>query len=356
MRNWKFFSALLTLLLALALVGCSNASVNPGTAVSDPNELTQEEVGEVEVVEQFESVRQAVDSYLSSDQVAGMTAEELYQIIGENNPDYVLVDIRANSDFVNSNIKGSLSIPYGETMNKEKLEALPKDKTLVVIDYNGHQSGQTAATWNLLGYKAVPLLYGMQSWTSEIAPIGYEALPDQPLLQPLVQEGTLPQSEFTQPEIKYPKGETQEYILTAAKIYLDRNYKGLISAEELLDALAKDSQDIYLVDIRDALHYNQGHIRGSINIPLQKLADSDHIKALPSDKRIVLIGYNGVDASLGVRSLITLGYDAVALKYGMSYWSGQSEAGIIPINQVPKDYPLVPLNYVQPSTAAAGCG
>ena len=356
MKNWKFFSALLTLLLALALVGCSNTTVNPGTAVNDPNELIQEEVEEVELVEQFEAVRQVVDSYLSSDQVAGITAEELYQIVKENNSDYLLVDIRANSDFVNSNINGSLSIPYGETMNKERLETLPKDKTLVIIDYNGHQSGQTAATWNLLGYKAVPLLYGMQSWTSEIAPIGYEALPAQPLQQPLAKEGFLPQSEFDQPEIKYPEGKTEEYIYTAAKTYLDRNYKGLISAEELQDALAKDSQDYFLVDVRDARHYEQGHISGSINIPLQELGDSGHLKALPLDQKIVLIGYNGVDASLGVRSLITLGYDAVALKYGMSYWSGQSEAGIIPINQVQKDYPLTPLNYVQPSTEAAGCG
>ncbi len=354
MKKWKGFSVLISFLLALALVGCSNTTAQPGTAISVPD---NGETQDVELVEQFEATRQVVDSYLSSDQASVITADVLYKIVEEKNTDYLLVDIRANSDFVNSNISGSLSIPYSDTVNKDKLEVLPKDKTLVIIDYNGHQGSQTAATLNLLGYKAVPLQYGMQSWTQEIAPLGYEVLPEKPLQQPLVTEELSAKNEYTLPELKYPEGKTQDYIMSAAKTYIDRNYKGLVAAEELAEALP-NAQDYFLVDIREPQHYKQGNINGSVNIPLKELADSAQIKTLPTDQRIVLIGYDGMDASIGVRSLITLGYDAVALKYGMSYWSDQGEqTGIIPLsNQVQKNYPLTPLNYLQPSTAAAGCG
>ncbi|HHY25840.1 MAG TPA: rhodanese-like domain-containing protein [Desulfitobacterium dehalogenans] len=352
MKHWIRFRTLLGIsLLAFALAGCSHTSP---AAVVEPSS------SEAPLVEQFESVRQVVEDFLSSDKVVSMTPEELYQIVQERNDHYYLVDIRANQDFINSNIQGSVSIPYAQTSDPEKLEALPKDKTLVVIDYNGHQAAQTAATWNQLGYQAVPLLYGVQSWTQEASSTGYEAFPVQPLNNALITEvNPITLSENTFPEIKYPEGRTQDYIAQTTRTYLDRNYKGVITAEELYGELQQGSTDHYfLVDIRDLKYYQQGHIEGAVNIPLDQLADLDKVKSYSPDKRIVLIGYDGMDASQGARSLVTLGYDCVALKYGMSYWSAEEEAtGVAPVHSLVKEYyQLTPLNYLPPSTGAAGCG
>lgn len=352
MKHWIRLKTLLGVsLLTFALVGCSHTS--PATVV-EPSK------SEAPLVEQFESVRQVVDDFLSGDKVVSMSPEELYQIVKERNNHYFLVDIRANQDFVNSNIEGSVSIPYAQTSDPERLETLPKDKTLVVIDYNGHQAAQTAATWNQLGYQAVSLLYGIQSWTQEASPTGYEAFPTQPLNNALVTEvKAIPLAENTLPEIKYPEGRTQEYITQTTRTYLDRNYKGIITGEELHSELQQGSAEQYfLVDIREPKHYQQGHIEGSVNIPLDQLTDLDKVKSYSPAQRIILIGYDGMDASQGVRSLVTLGYDCVALKYGMSYWGAEEEAiGVAPVHNLVKEYyPLTPLNYLPPSTGAAGCG
>lgn len=225
----------------------------------------------------------------------------------------------------------------------------------MIIDYNGHWAAQTAATWNMLGYRAVPLLYGIQGWTSEEAPAGYDAFPGRALANPLVQaSGQL--AIYSLPELSYPGGNTEELIALSAGRYLERNYKGLVTAEDLLQA-GLDKRDNYLVDVREHQHYQLGHIEGAVNIPLTELAEVEMLKHLPEDKRIILIGYDGLDASQGTRVLVSLGYDAAALKYGMSYWHGNEQlTGVSPISSLAKDYyELAPLNYVAPSTGAAGC-
>ena len=313
-------------------------------------------LGEVLVSDQFEVIRSVADKYLSSSSAAAMTPDELYReyVLGQDS-EYYLVDIRASEDFISSNIPGSVNIPYAQTASPQKLAALPKDKILVIIDYNGHWAAQTAATWNMLGYQAVPLLYGIQGWTLKEAPTGYDAFPRQAMVNPLVQ-AVEPLVEYSLPELRYDSGNTDELIALLSRTYLDRNYKGLITAEELLQAELGNSEN-YLVDVRERQHYRLGHLEDSVNIPLAELADAEMLKHLPWDKRIVLIGYDGLDASQGTRVLVTLGYDAVALKYGMSYWHGDEQlTGVSPISNLAKDYyELAPLNYLAPSTGAAGC-
>lgn len=337
--------------LMLTLAGCSstNSSVVYG---SESEELI--------LVEQFEAVRQVMDNFFSCGRIVSIRAEDLHEIIEEQNEDYYLVDIRANQDFTKNNIAGSVSIPYAETLDVKKLETLPKDKTIVIIDYNGHQAAQTAATWKQLGYKTMPLYYGIQSWTNELAAINYDVFPSKPLEFPLVTEEEISVAEHKLPEILYPEDETEAYIAQTVNTYLDRNYKGIITAEELQASLSSDGEKQYmLIDIREPKHYKMGHVEGAINIPLHKLAEMKSLKSYPQDKRIVLIGYDGLDGSQAARALVTLSYDAVALKYGMSYWSSnETVTGIIPINnqvKVREDYLLLPLNYLAPTTAVAGC-
>ena len=349
-RNKGLWQLLLLPILVLSLVGCSYSGQS--AQVAKPN-------SDLPLTDQFESVSRIADEYLSNLKLVSLAPEQLYQkaVLGQD-ARYFLVDIRASQDFVNSNIRGSVSIPYNQTASSQKLVSLPKDKTLVIIDYNGHSAAQTAATWNLLGYRAVPLQYGIQGWTHEEAPAGYEVFPSQALVNPLVKnEAALEQYKF--PELKYAQGKTEEYILETSATYLDRNYKGFITAEDLLGILQQGPEsDYFMVDIREQQHYQNGHLEGSVNIPLAELADLEMLNHLPLNKKIVLIGYDGMDASQGTRVLVTLGYDAVALKYGMSYWHGDEKVtGISPIHNLVRDYyELSPLNFVQPSTGAAGCG
>lgn len=347
MKIDKLFTKFLVLSLSvLILTGCNNQSgqvINP--QINPKEEPT---------ADQFEKVRQAAEDYLASEKVTAFTPEQLYEeFIVNKNGEYVVVDIRAKADFAAKNIRGSINIPYSETI--KKLSNLPQDKTMIVVDYNGHWAAQTAATWNLLGFKAVPLLYGMQSWTDDQSVLAYEPFPAEPLNNPLVKEETA-LGEYSLPELVVPEGTVEEIIERLSAIYLNRNYKGYVPAEEVSENLSGGEQ--YFVDIRSPEHYAKGHIEGSVNIPLNSLASVDMLKFLPLDKEIVLVGYNGMDASQGVRTLVILGYDAVALKYGMSYWHGDEDVtGVSPVRSLVQDhYELIPLNYVQPSAGPAGCG
>ncbi len=326
------------------------------TGCSQP--IPTQSPGDLPPADQFEAVRQAADSYLSGSRITALLPEQLYsEYITGRNSDYYLIDIRAGEDFAAGNIRGSVSIPYAQTASLKKLENLPQDKTLVIIDYNGHWAAQTAATWNMLGYKAVPLKYGIQSWSEEPGPTGYEIFPAQALYHPLVTERKAPE-EFVLPELKMTAAQTEEMVCLIAGTYLDRNYKGFIEAQDLMTAITDGSaeKDNFLIDIRQPEHYESGHVPGAVNIPLAELAKADQLKYLPEAKRIVVIGYDGMDGSQAARVLVTLGYNAVALKYGMSYWSAEA-AGIEPIHNLVQDhYELTPLNYVKPSSGPAGCG
>lgn len=338
---------IISMLIASLLSGCLQP-IQPAQVINPEEKPT---------ADQFEFVRQATEDYLAGDQVASLTPEQLYQeYIQEKNGKYLLVDIRAQADFTTSNIRGSINIPYTQTADLKKIANLRQDKTLVVVDYNGHWAAQTAATWNMLGLEAVPLLYGMQSWTTDQVALGYEPFPEEALNNPLVaEESSLGQ--YNLPELKIPEGTIQEIITRLSGTYLDRNYKGFVTADEVLADLSAGTSD-YLIDIRQPEHYEKGHIEGSVNIPLSQLATEEMLKYLPLDKKITLIGYDGMDASQGVRALVTMGYNAEALKYGMSYWHGDQElTGVSPLRNLVQDYyELIPLNYVQPAAGPASCG
>lgn len=346
-----FKGMIIPALLLLFLVGCTNLAASEAPIGIEPP-----------VTEQFEVLRQAVDDYLSSNPPASISAKEIYHnSFLFQNKDYLLIDIRASEDFLKGNIRGSISIPYTQTASLKKIQNLPKDKTLVIIDYNGHLSAQTAATLNMLGFNAVPLQYGIQSWTNDLAATDYDPIPEKARNYPLVNtnESSKNNTVPSLPELKMPTKTNSELIQILTATYLDRNYKGFITAEDLLADLESQSNDTnFLLDIREPEHFAQGHIQNSINISLSQLAKEESLRLLPQDKKIILIGYDGMDASFGVRALVTMGYNAVALKYGMSYWNEDTEiTGAQPIQNFIQDYyELTPLNYLPPSTGPAGCG
>ena len=314
------------------------------------------------VTDQFEIVRKTIDNYLTAITPQVITAEKLYQEAFENqNKDFLLVDVRASGDFLNGNIRGSISIPYGDTANPKKLKNLPADKTLIVIDYNGHWAAQTAAGWNMLGFNAIPLQYGIQSWTNDLAAADYDSLPEGALQCPLVSESEGKEGILANnlPELKIPAKTDHELIQLLTATYLDRNYRGYIDAQDVCaDLRGASPEDSFIIDTRTPEHYALGHIRDSVNIGLNELAKTDVLKLLPRNKKLIIVGYDGMDASFGVRALVTMGYNAVALKYGLSFWNDELvPSNTLPIpEQIPEYFELTPLNYLPPSTGPAGCG
>jgi len=95
-----------------------------------------------------------------------------------------------------------------------------------------------------------------------------------------------------------------------------------------LQKMMKDKRrkPLYLLDVRKPGDFQKGHIEGAENIFWLDLLKPESLKKLPTDRKIVIICYVGHTASQMLFALKTLGYDAVALKFGM---------GVSPVEGVP---------------------
>ncbi len=83
---------------------------------------------------------------------------------------------------------------------------------------------------------------------------------------------------------------------------------------------ASNLGDYYVVDIRSAADYAKGHVPGAVNVPFATLVKPENLVNYPTDKPILVICYTGHTASMSSSILNTLGFNAWAMRNGMSAW------------------------------------
>ena len=100
----------------------------------------------------------------------------------------------------------------------------------------------------------------------------------------------------------------------------DHIYK--ITEAELKELVDSNDPDIYILDIREAKDYTQGHIKGAHNIPFKQVGAS--LDKLPTDKTIIVHCYTGQTAGQTVAALNIAGFKARSLNGGMNNgWAKQ---------------------------------
>lgn len=117
-----------------------------------------------------------------------------------------------------------------------------------------------------------------------------------------------------------------EDIINSLKDYIkdvDKNWN-YITSVDLKKDLDKDPNKYFLLDIRKSEDFKKGHIKGAKNIFWKELLNN--LDKIPNDKKIVLICYVGHTASQMLVFLQMLGYDVIALKFGM---------GVSPVEGIP---------------------
>lgn len=78
-----------------------------------------------------------------------------------------------------------------------------------------------------------------------------------------------------------------------------------------------DDKDFFIVDLRRPEDFKKGHIPGAVNIFWLDILEEENLKKLPKDKKIVLYCYVGHTSSQALVILKLLGYDVIALKFGL---------------------------------------
>jgi len=85
-----------------------------------------------------------------------------------------------------------------------------------------------------------------------------------------------------------------------------------------VQTLAAQHPKPYLLDVRTAAEYKQGHIQGAELIPLDDL--DTKIARLPKGREIICVCASGSRSSAAARRLTAQGYKVSNMKGGMSRW------------------------------------
>lgn len=111
------------------------------------------------------------------------------------------------------------------------------------------------------------------------------------------------------------------FVLITAYNYLKpqggRNYTSL-GTEEAKEKLDRD--DVLLIDVRERDEYNNEHLRGAKNIPLDQL--DKQLGKLPRDKNLVIYCQNGAKSIRAIRQLEVAGFTRLYhLHQGLRGWN-----------------------------------
>ena len=296
-----------------------------------------------------------------------INATYLHSLITDDDThnDPFILSLRSAEHYALGHIPGAVNIGYRNVFTEENIDALPKDKQIVVYCYTGHTAAQTTALLNTMGYDAVCLLWGMCSWTndSNVAVNKYFTTgADYPIVSgsdpgnielPATGNYFSAQGNFEKMSVKNealkplacgedtPTDSSSETDTSEDDLSCDTDYlreaayqatqkSPVIKASDLWELLFNDtdtSNDPFVLSVRKAEHYNLGHIAGAVNIGIPDLFTEEGLAKLPEDKnkQIVVVCYTGHSASQATALLNINGYNAITLMWGMCGWTQDTE-------------------------------
>jgi len=236
------------------------------------------------IVSYFEGLADVSDTIYKNYKIS---EDNLKQLIEDKDDSIYILSVRGAEDFEKGHIARAFNIPWAAGM-QESFNTIPKDKTIVVYCYTGQTAGQTTAALRMLGYDAVSLNGGMgmeanapSGWANK----GFEVF-----------EGT------------GLEGIVNSYFADKP----DNNYK--IGQDAFIE-LVNSEEDMFVLDIRQADVYAEGHIKGAVNAPWGT-AISDNLDMIPSDKPVYVYCYTGQTAGQTVALLNFAGIDAKSVNLG----------------------------------------
>jgi rhodanese-related sulfurtransferase len=92
-------------------------------------------------------------------------------------------------------------------------------------------------------------------------------------------------------------------------------------ANKTVQAKLDASENIFVLDVREADEFKAGHIDGAVNVPIRTLAQN--LDKLPKDKKaaVAVVCKSGIRAAYGTMALKQMGYSNVKdIAGGMLAW------------------------------------
>jgi rhodanese-related sulfurtransferase len=96
-------------------------------------------------------------------------------------------------------------------------------------------------------------------------------------------------------------------------------FLGRLGIKQLSPKEFEQKKGMMLLDIRTDKEYEQGHIPGSVHVPLAEIGD--RVKKLKKDKELVVYCQNGSRSIWAIKRLMGMGYkNLYNLKGGYNAW------------------------------------
>ena len=141
---------LLLVLPALLVIGVVLTGGCVGTETITPNQKTQTQI------------------------IENITPQEAFTLIqdNENNPDFVILDVRTPEEFADGYIENAINLDYYSETFRDDLNQLDKNKKYLIYCRSGNRSGKTLDTMVELNFREVyNMSGGILEWQAERLPI-----------------------------------------------------------------------------------------------------------------------------------------------------------------------------------------
>ena len=162
------------------------------------------------------------------------------------------------------------------------------------------------------------------------------------LLVVVTMMGTLLLASMVSPAGTQAGGESESDLLATLVTAQLAEWSPVVPADALFENLTDgdDSNDPFIVSVRDPEVYAKGHIPGAYNIPWRTIAEDANLAKLPTDEPIVVYCYTGHTGQAAATVLRLLGYDVQNLKFGMMGWTDNMEVLATKPFEGPAGYPV----------------
>ena len=102
--------------------------------------------------------------------IEDITPQEAFTLIqnNQNNPDFVIIDVRTRAEFVEEYIENAINIDFYSEAFRDMLNNLDKNKTYLIYCRSGGRSGSALDIMAELNFREVyNILGGINQWKAE---------------------------------------------------------------------------------------------------------------------------------------------------------------------------------------------
>jgi rhodanese-related sulfurtransferase len=196
----------------------------------------------------------------------------------------LVIDVRQPDEYTEGHIPGAINIPLRELA--ANVDKIPTDTQVFVHCKSGFRAGLAVSALRVMGYdNALSFSGSYNAWVDAGQEVSIDAVEAEVIGDP----GFAPE------------------LVAAVDTYLSSIPEGWGTAGDAEAVKAAIEAGAFVLDVRSAEEYAEGHIEGAVNIPLRTIAAN--VDQIPTDVAVVVHCKSGFRAALSMPVLGVLGLD-----------------------------------------------